>query len=84
MACAPVIGALVRVSDAQDRYFIEGPADQLQADGQAGARESARDGHCRKPADIADAAERIRKSQIGLEIQRQRRCCNRLRQCCSQ
>src|SRR5258708_13299600 len=52
---------------------------ELQPDRKVLVRESARNGHCRKTADIADGAERIGEDQSGLKIQAQRRRWNRLR-----
>ena len=46
------------------RVIVTGSAYELQPDREILVRESTRNGHCRKPADIADAAERIGKSQI--------------------
>src|SRR6266849_5000922 len=60
------------------RVIVARSTNELQSDGQILIRESARNGHRRKAADIADAAERIGKSQISLEIQRQRCCWNGL------
>src|SRR5206468_1457450 len=44
------------------RVIVTGSAYELQPDREILVRESTRNGHCRKPADIADAAERIGKS----------------------
>ena len=62
-----------------NRKIVTRSAHKLESDRKILFREPARNGHCRKPADIADAAERIRKQQIGFEIQSQRRCGNGLR-----
>ena len=62
-----------------NRKIVARSTHKLQSDRQILLGETARNGHCRKPADIADAAERIWKCKVGLEIQRQRRRCNGLR-----
>ena len=51
-----------------DGIIVTRSAHKLQPDREILSRESAGNGHRRKPADIADAAERIGKSEIGLEI----------------
>ncbi len=51
-----------------DGIIVTRSTHELQPDREIFSRESAWNGHCRKPADIADAAERIGKSEIGLEI----------------
>jgi len=51
------------------RIIVARSSNELQPDWQILVRESAGNGHCREAADIADGAERIRKSKIGLEIQ---------------
>ena len=43
-------------------------ANKLHPDGEIFVGESARNGHRRQPAHIADAAERIGKSQAGLKV----------------
>src|SRR5690242_2821156 len=50
------------------RVIVTGSAYELQPDREIFVRESTRNGHCWKPANIADTAERIRKSQIGFQI----------------
>ena len=60
------------------RVIVTGSAYELQPDREILVRESTRNGHCRKPADIADPTEGIGKHQIGLEIQGQRGRWNRL------
>src|SRR6266576_497610 len=65
------------------RVVVPGSGYKLEADRKIFVRKSAGDGYRRKPADIANATERIGKSQIGLEIQGQRRRRNRLG-CCSE
>src|SRR5258708_17522617 len=61
-----------------NRKIVARSAHKLQSDRQILLGESAGNRHCRKPADIANAAERILKCQIGLEIQPERRRCNEL------
>src|SRR5260370_40318680 len=62
-----------------NRKIVARSAHKLQSDRQILLGESAGNGHCRKPADIANAAERIWKCQIGLEIQPETRRCTGLR-----
>ena len=62
-----------------NRKIVTGSTHELQPDGKILIRESARNGHRRKTADITDAAERIREDQSGLEVQAQGCRWNRLR-----
>src|SRR5438270_10344723 len=62
-----------------NRKIVARSTHKLQPDREILLGEPAMNRHGWKPADIADAAERFGKSQIGIEIQRQRRCCNWLR-----
>jgi hypothetical protein len=48
----PIVRALVGVRDAQQRSFVESAAYQLQTDGQARVRKSARNGDRRKSCKI--------------------------------
>ena len=48
---------------------VTSSAHELQPDGKIFVRESTGNGHCRKTADIADAAEGIGEDQSRLEIQ---------------
>ena len=52
-----------------NRKIVTRSAHKLESDREIFFREPTRNGHRRKPADIANATERIGKSQIGLEIQ---------------
>src|SRR4029077_9937443 len=65
-----------------DRKIIARSSHKLQTNGKILISESARHGHRRQPADVAQAAERIRENQTSLEIQAQWCRGNRLRGCC--
>ena len=52
-----------------NRKIVTRSAYKLESDREILFREPARNRHCWEPADIANAAERIGKNQIGLEIQ---------------
>src|SRR2546427_12678108 len=71
--------AIGRSARPGNRKIVTGSTHELQPDGKILIRESARNGHRRKTADITDAAERIREDQSGLEVQAQGCRWNRLR-----
>ena len=79
MFLVPVSVRLERSCRLDNRKIVAGSAHKLQPDGEILLSESARNGHCWKPTNIANAAERIGKYETSFEIQRQRCRWNRLR-----
>jgi len=73
------VGMGLKCSPCLDnRKIVTGSAHKLQSYRETLLSESARNGHCRQPANIANATEWVGKDETGLEIQRQRRRWNRL------
>ncbi len=73
------VGMGLKCSPCLDnRKIVTGSAHKLQSYRETLLSESARNGHCRQPANIANATEWVGKDETGLEIQRQRRRWNGL------
>src|SRR5579863_5263391 len=79
MLAVPVGVLLKDPRSADDRGVGAGFADELQSERKFVVGESARNRKCRQSAEIANAAERIGKSDIGFQIGFERRGADWLR-----
>src|SRR5579859_5458293 len=79
MLAVPVGVLLESTRSADDRGVGAGFADELQSERKLIVGESARNRKCRQSAEIANAAERIGKSDIGFQIGFKRRGADWLR-----
>ena len=68
MPSVPIRVLLIGARRLNHGSVISGPPHELQSDWQVFRREAAGHGNCRKPAQVADAAERVWKNEVRFEI----------------